>query len=41
MLPNLETVDTVEEQINVARNKAGLLPDEGIKLYRFEVKRYK
>jgi AmmeMemoRadiSam system protein A len=41
LLPNLETVDTVEEQINVARNKAGLLPDEGIKLYRFEVKRYK
>ncbi|MFC1998463.1 AmmeMemoRadiSam system protein A [Chloroflexota bacterium] len=41
LLPNLETVDTVEEQIDIARSKAGLAPDDEIKLYRFEVKRYK
>jgi AmmeMemoRadiSam system protein A len=41
LLPNLETVDTVEEQIEIARSKAQLSPDDDIKLYRFEVKRYK
>jgi AmmeMemoRadiSam system protein A len=41
LLPNLETVDTIEEQIDIARNKASLSPDDDIKLYRFEVKRYK
>ena len=41
LLPNLETVDTVEEQIDIARSKAGIGPDDEIKIYRFEVKRYK
>lgn len=41
LLPNLETVETVEEQIDIARSKAGLSPDDDIKIYRFEVKRYK
>jgi len=40
LLPNLETVDTVKEQIDIARSKAGLEPDDEIKIYRFEVKRY-
>ncbi len=41
LLPDLETVDTVQQQIEIARTKAGLDPDEPIKLYRFSVKRYR
>lgn len=41
LLPDLEGVDTVEQQIDICRQKAGILPDEPVKLYRFEVKRYR
>jgi AmmeMemoRadiSam system protein A len=41
LLPDLEGVDTVEEQIRIASIKAGIFPEEDIELYRFEVKRYK
>ena len=41
LLPDLEGVDTVDYQIDICRQKAGIEPDESIKLYRFEVKRYK
>jgi len=41
LLPDLEGVDTVDYQIDICRRKAGIMPDEPIKLYRFEVKRYK
>jgi len=41
LLPDLEGVDTVEEQIDICRQKAGIAPDEPVKLYRFEVRRYK
>ena len=41
LLPDLEGVDTVEYQINIARQKAGIGPNEPVKLYRFEVVRYK
>jgi len=41
LLPDLEGVDTVDYQIDICRQKAGIMPDEPIKLYRFEVKRYK
>ena len=40
LLPNLEGIDTVEQQLSVARQKAGIAPDEPVELYRFEVKRY-
>lgn len=40
LLPNLEGVDTVEEQIAIARQKAGIAPDEPVRLERFEVIRY-
>ncbi|HBY56798.1 MAG TPA: AMMECR1 domain-containing protein [Candidatus Atribacteria bacterium] len=40
LLPDLEGVDTVEEQIDIAKRKAGIYPDEKVKLYRFEVKRF-
>lgn len=41
LLPDLEGVDTVEEQVGICRLKAGIEPDEPVTLYRFEVKRYK
>lgn len=41
LLPDLEGVDTVERQIEICCQKAGILPGEPVKLYKFEVKRYK
>jgi AmmeMemoRadiSam system protein A len=41
LLPDLEGVDSVDYQIDICRQKAGIMPHEPIKLYRFEVKRYK
>ena len=40
LLPDLEGVDTVEQQLDIARRKACIECDEPIKLYRFEVFRY-
>ncbi len=40
LLPDLEGVDTVEEQIAIARQKAGIGPGEPVKLERFEVIRH-
>jgi len=41
LLPDLEGVESAEEQIGICRQKAGIAPDEPVKLYRFEVERYK
>ena len=41
LLPNLDGVDTVEEQLSIAKRKAGLAADEkGCMLERFEVVRH-
>ncbi len=41
LLPDLEGVDTVEEQISIAKRKAGIPENEkNIRLYRFEVVRH-
>ena len=40
LLPDLEGVDTVEEQTRICRLKAGIGAEEPIKLMRFEVARY-
>jgi len=40
LLPDIEGVDTVEEQLRISRIKAGILPHEELEIYRFEVKRY-
>jgi len=41
LLPDLEGVDTVEEQVGIARRKAGIRSSEtGVKLFRFKVTRY-
>jgi AmmeMemoRadiSam system protein B/AmmeMemoRadiSam system protein A len=41
LLPDLEGVDTVKRQLEICRMKANIGPQEPVKLYRFEVKRYK
>lgn len=40
LLPDLEGVDTVEQQTDICRMKAGIGPTEPVKLYRFEVRRH-
>jgi AmmeMemoRadiSam system protein A/AmmeMemoRadiSam system protein B len=40
LLPDLAGVDTVEKQIAIARKKAGIGPDESVRLWRFEVVRH-
>ena len=41
LLPALEGVDSVEEQIAICRLKSGILAGEPVKLYRFQVRRFK
>lgn len=40
LLPDLEGVDTAEQQVEIAKHKAFIGRSEDIKLYRFEVKRH-
>lgn len=41
LLPDLEGVDTIEEQLSIALAKAGISPSENFKVYRFSVDRFK
>lgn len=41
LLPDIEGVDTVAEQIAICRRKAGIGPDEEVALQRFTVERHK
>ncbi len=40
LLPDLEGVDSVDQQIDIARRKAGIVPGEQMELYRFKVTRF-
>lgn len=40
LLPDLEDIDTVEEQLRIAKRKAGITDNEEVKLKRFEVIRH-
>lgn len=40
LLPNLEGVDTVEDQISICRQKAGISANDEIDIQKFQVKRY-
>ena len=40
LLPDLEGIDTVEEQVAIAKQKAGISEHEQVKLERFLVTRY-
>jgi AmmeMemoRadiSam system protein A len=41
LLPDLEGVDSIEEQIAICRLKAGISVGEAVNLYRFQVRRFK
>ena len=41
LLPDLEGVDTVRQQVDIARQKAGIGPTERVELQRFEVVRHR
>lgn len=41
LLPDLEGVDTPDKQLDIAAKKAGIMEGEKMKVYRFEVLRYK
>ncbi|MFC1495847.1 AmmeMemoRadiSam system protein A [Candidatus Margulisiibacteriota bacterium] len=41
LLPNLDGVDTAEQQISICKRKAGIGENEAVELYKFEVRRYK
>ena len=40
LLPDLDGVDTVEQQVSIARRKGGIGPGEDVELFRFEVVRH-
>ncbi|MEZ4509828.1 MAG: AMMECR1 domain-containing protein [Eubacteriales bacterium] len=40
LLPNLEGVDTAEEQVKIAKRKAGIPENERCRMERFEVVRH-
>ena len=40
LLPDIEGVSSVEEQVSIAKAKAGILPEEEAELFRFTVRRY-
>ncbi len=40
LLPNLEGVDTVADQLRICLKKGRIDPDDPYEMYRFEVKRY-
>lgn len=41
LLPNLDGINSVEEQIRIALNKGGINPNDVYKMYRFTVERHK
>jgi AmmeMemoRadiSam system protein A len=41
LLPDLEGVDTAEEQIRIAKTKAGIWSDDNLEMFRFIVTRYR
>jgi AmmeMemoRadiSam system protein A len=40
LLPDIDGVDSVEEQVSIAKSKGGIGPNEDVDIYRFKVKRY-
>jgi AmmeMemoRadiSam system protein A len=41
LLPDIEGVSSVEEQVAIARVKAGIQPDEPVEIFRFTVQRFR
>lgn len=41
LLPDIEGVDTVDEQLSITRRKAGIAPTEPVQMFRFRVEKYR
>ncbi len=41
LLPDIDGVDSVEQQVNIAARKAGIAPGTSLKLSRFRVDRFR
>lgn len=41
LLPDLKEIESVEQQLTICKQKAGIYPEEEIEIYRFEVERHK
>ena len=41
LLPDLEGIDSVDQQINIAMSKAGITHRDGLDIKKFTVKRYR
>jgi hypothetical protein len=41
LLPDLEGVDSIEDQIRICRDKGKIADDEPIEMYRFRVDRFR
>jgi len=41
LLPDLGGIDTIEQQLQITRQKGGILADESITIYKFHVTRHK
>lgn len=41
LLPDLEGVDSIEEQLRITKMKAGIWTDENLEIFRFTVTRYR
>jgi AMMECR1 domain-containing protein len=40
LLPNLKGIETAAEQVEIASRKAGIRPEDEIRLWRFRAQRY-
>ncbi len=40
LLPDLDGVDSVDHQLSIAKQKAGIINDDGIDIFKFEVQRF-
>jgi AmmeMemoRadiSam system protein A len=41
LLPNIEGIETAEQQVRIAARKAGIMPDMTLRLQRFRVRRFR
>ena len=40
LLPDIDGIDTVDQQVSIAKQKAGIMPNEDVSLQRFKVTRH-
>jgi AmmeMemoRadiSam system protein A len=41
LLPDIPGIDNAQQQVEIAARKAGIRPDEAVRLYRFRVERFR